>query len=44
MNIILAIVLMIVLAAAGVAAGYWYRKNMAEKNIGSAEELSLIHI
>ncbi len=38
MNIILAIVLMIVLAAAGVAAGYWYRKNMAEKNIGSAEE------
>lgn len=38
MNIILAIVLMVVLAAAGVAAGYWYRKNMAEKNIGSAEE------
>jgi ribonucrease Y len=37
-NIILAIVLMVVLAAAGVAAGYWYRKNMAEKNIGSAEE------
>ncbi len=38
MDIVLAIILIIVAAFAGVCAGFWYRRSIAEKKIGRTEE------